>query len=132
MDLETGTQVKVLYSNPTFERRHLYASPMLIPEFVTYSGAVYPRQKWQSPATLNLTTGDPGFPWRELQDRHIVKVTVGDQEIKPRVEAQKDRVWQVSGSKGNTYTVTETAGKRTCTCAGFQFRHSCRHLNEVK
>lgn len=132
MDLETGTQVEVLYRNPTFERRHLYANHMLIPEFLTYSGAVYPRQRWQAPATLNLTTGDPGFPWRELQDRHIVHVSVGGQEIRPAAEAKKDRVWEVSGSKGNVYTVTETAGKRTCTCAGFQFRHSCRHVNEVK
>lgn len=132
MDLATGTQVEVVYRNSMYDKRHLYAKHMHIPEFVTYTGAVYPRQKWQSPETLNLTTGMPDFTWRELQVKNIVTVKAGDQTITPQVQASQDRVWEVSGSKGNVYTVTETAGKRTCTCAGFTFRHSCKHINEVK
>jgi hypothetical protein len=133
MDLTTGTQVEVTYRNAMYDKRHVYAKHMHIPEFVTYAGAVYPRQKWQSPKTLNLTTGMPDFPWRELQDAQIVEVRAGDQKITPLIEAvSQDRVWEVAGSKGNVYTVTESAGKRTCTCAGFTFRHSCKHINEVK
>ena len=116
-----------------YDRRHLYAAHMHIPEFVTYSGTVYPRQKWQGPTTLNLTTGRPEWPWRELQDAQIVTVRAGGQTLEPlRGEVSKDRVWEVAGSKGATYTVTEVSGKRTCTCAGFQFRHACKHINEVK
>jgi hypothetical protein len=133
MDIAPGTEVEVLYRNSMYDRRHLYASHMHIPEFYTYRGAVYPRQKWQGPQTLNLTTGDANWPWRELQDAQIITVRAGEQTLEPlRKEVSKDRVWEVSGSKGNTYTVTEVAGKRTCTCPGFQFRHSCKHTLEVK
>jgi len=132
MDLAIGTQVEVVYRNSMYDRRHRYAQYMHIPEFVTYTGAVFPRQKWQSPETLNLTTGMKDFAWRELQVRNIVTVKAGDLTFTPQMQASQDRVWEVHGSKGNVYTVTETAGKRTCTCVGFTFRSSCKHINEVK
>jgi len=40
--------------------------------------------------------------------------------------------YDVVGSKGNTYTVTNDRGAWTCTCAGFGFRRKCRHITEVK
>ena len=36
----------------------------------------------------------------------------------------------IKGSKGNEYIVTGSNGKWTCTCPGFQFRHSCKHTSE--
>jgi hypothetical protein len=41
------------------------------------------------------------------------------------------RTWQVSGSRGDSYTVTEENGTWMCTCAGFKFRGECRHIKEV-
>ena len=36
---------------------------------------------------------------------------------------------QVSGSKGQTYTVSRYPNGRTyCTCKGFQFRKTCKHI----
>ena len=40
--------------------------------------------------------------------------------------------YDVIGSKGNTYTVTNDRGSWTCTCAGFGFRRKCRHITEIK
>ena len=40
--------------------------------------------------------------------------------------------YDVVGSKGDTYTVTNDRGSWTCTCAGFGFRRKCRHITEVK
>ena len=40
--------------------------------------------------------------------------------------------YDVVGSKGNTYTVTNDRGAWTCTCAGFGFRRKCRHITEIK
>lgn len=39
--------------------------------------------------------------------------------------------WAVTGSRGDIYTVTDQAGVLSCSCAGFQFRATCRHLGAV-
>jgi len=41
------------------------------------------------------------------------------------------RSWQVSGSKGNVYTVSEELGNWTCTCTGFKFHGECKHIKQV-
>jgi len=41
------------------------------------------------------------------------------------------RNWTVSGSKGNSYTVTEEHGLWTCTCTGFKFHGECKHIRSV-
>lgn len=44
----------------------------------------------------------------------------------------KVKSWKIAGSKGSTYVVTESNGHYTCTCTGFQFRKSCKHLGMIK
>lgn len=39
--------------------------------------------------------------------------------------------WEVAGSKGNKYIVEKTENGLTCTCTGFKFRGSCKHLNMI-
>jgi len=39
--------------------------------------------------------------------------------------------WQVTGSKGDVYTVTRSMGAWACTCSGFKFRNQCRHIQQV-
>ena len=43
-------------------------------------------------------------------------------------EEFEGRVWQVQGSKGDVYQVTEVNGNLSCTCSGFRFRGDCRHV----
>jgi hypothetical protein len=44
------------------------------------------------------------------------------------VEVKSDLI-EISGSKGNVYYVDKEA--KTCTCAGFTFRGSCKHTKEL-
>lgn len=46
---------------------------------------------------------------------------------------QQLKEWKIASSKkGKFYTVRETAmGSRTCSCDGFHYRRTCRHLTEV-
>jgi len=43
-------------------------------------------------------------------------------------EESEGRVWEVAGSKGNVYKVTEANGYLSCTCSGFRFRGDCKHI----
>jgi len=43
-------------------------------------------------------------------------------------EEPEGRVWEVAGSKGNVYRVTEANGYLSCTCSGFRFRGDCKHV----
>ncbi len=45
-----------------------------------------------------------------------------------KVKAKSATV-EVKGSKGNSYFVDPEA--RTCTCPGFTFRGSCKHISEL-
>lgn len=52
-------------------------------------------------------------------------------EVKPNPfkEQQKSATIEVKGSKGNVYYVDPDA--KTCTCPGFTFRGTCKHLENV-
>lgn len=40
--------------------------------------------------------------------------------------------WTVIGSKGDRYIVEKTDSGLTCTCSGFKFRGSCKHVKEIE
>ena len=44
------------------------------------------------------------------------------------IEEAVANIVKVAGSKGNTYTVDLDDG--TCTCTGFRFRGTCKHLQD--
>ena len=41
------------------------------------------------------------------------------------------RVFTVTRSKGDQYTVNEVRGSWSCTCSGFKFRGECKHIKEL-
>jgi hypothetical protein len=61
-------------------------------------------------------------------DRRGRKFERADKRLFGRVKAKSDLI-EVQGSKGNVYHVDPTA--KTCTCPGFTFRGSCKHITEL-
>ena len=49
-----------------------------------------------------------------------------------KVSEPEGRVWEVQGSKGDVYKVTELRGEYSCTCSGFRFRGDCKHVKGAK
>ena len=53
-------------------------------------------------------------------------------EIDIRLPETEGRVWEVKGSKGDIYKVTEVRGEYSCTCSGFKFRGDCKHIKQIQ
>ena len=76
-----------------------------------------------------------GQNWLEVPEETTFKdldqymVVAKREGVQPLAEV---RTYDVEGSKGNRYTVTDHGGTWTCTCAGFGWRRKCRHITEVK
>lgn len=114
--------MRVTVRNQLYPMRSSYAYP--IPEFNIYEGEQVDNPKWVLPGSICLATGDPNWPVRILDPDSIVSV---DKENKT-VSVADVKVFQVPGSKGSSYTVTIGPKGRTCTCPGFGFRNTCKHI----
>lgn len=69
------------------------------------------------------------FPgWIPVED----DVTLDDVEhISPYASLRKE-TFTVTGSSGNTYTVTRRENTYTCDCPAGKFRGQCKHINSIK
>lgn len=117
-------------------RHHSNLLPALFPnrpDTMTYVGTVVRSDGWEPDDTVNMTTGNPGFPVRTVAFQNIISVngkafTFTPSQKQGPVEKPKDRVVEVLGSKGDKYLVTIKAdGSRKCNCPGFGYRGKCRH-----
>lgn len=52
-------------------------------------------------------------------------------ELEIQAEPPEGRVWEVQGSKGDVYKVSEVRGQLSCTCNGFKFRGDCKHIKNT-
>ena len=116
--------MKVKVQNPQFNRPGVWFFEQ--PEFFEYEGNEV-QVKWLMPNQIALSTGNPEFPFRVINKSTIAS-------IDNKTVEQKDntvKTFTVKGSKGDSYTVTVSSSKMHCTCSGFQFRKSCKHIKEV-
>ena len=124
MELQVGNDVVIKVKHPLWDVRHLYARGVAGPEFEYYSGAVI-QHKYSTPDEITITTSDPRVAFRRIHRSRIVEVNNTKIEY---VVPSAPKTITVQGSKGDTYIVTKQNGKVSCTCSGFTFRKSCRHL----
>ena len=116
--------MKVKIQNSQFNRPGIWMFDQ--PEFFEYEGEEV-QVKWLNPGQIALSTGNTEFPFRVINKSLIISINNQAME-------QKDlsvKTFNVKGSKGDSYTVTVGSGKMHCTCSGFQFRKSCKHVKEV-
>ena len=128
MQLNTGDTVTIKVRNPIWPMRKAYASYIQIPEFNTFTGRVVRDHRAIKPGQIGLTNDDPQFDLRVIDVERIVGCE--DQVVSP--SKSESKTWVVQGSKGKTYTVTLDHGRYECSCPGFQFRRSCKHVDEQK
>ena len=104
------------------------------PVATTVTGIVDSATRFTPPNFVRILTDfDSPVRIREISMDRITNIEYADGTV-PTVETVKDdvRTWVVEGSKGSRYTVVRTKNLWTCTCPGYQFRKSCRHVTELK
>lgn len=101
-----------------------------MPKSYEFEGDIVATPKWVDYPAIALATFDRKFPVRIIPQEDIISINnegFNSEKINPL-----RRVFTVTGSKGNQYTVTVDGKHKTCTCPAFQFRHNCKHVAEVK
>lgn len=119
-------QVKV--SNNHYKKAHLYATGVQR-EFNYYEGELVATPKWVEYPAIALSTNDSKFKFRIIAKEDIVEIN-GKQNTEQLKNKAKEVI--IKGSKGDTYTVSIDKDSYSCTCSGFMFRRSCRHIMEAR
>jgi hypothetical protein len=63
-----------------------------------------------------------GRQFKKIKDQWGVKIA----------QPTEGQTWTVTGSRGDSYTVTQNANRWSCSCSGFAFRNKCRHVDEIR
>jgi len=126
--LNVGDVVTVKVRNSLYHARDRYANGYIGPEFNEYTGIVV-HEKWYGDDKIGLTTDMKHFPVRVLSRENIVEVMGAKVDYTP-VKSNRETI-TVQGSKGNTYIVTKENGKVSCSCPGYGFRKTCKHVQEL-
>lgn len=104
-------------------------------DFHMYKGIVLESEQHDLPETFRITGPNERISIRVIPMACVTELTVNTKQVdlktlKPL--APGILVIPVKSSKGKqTYVVTLTGAKGTCTCPGFQYRHTCRHISEA-
>ena len=96
----------------------------------TYEGTVMAPDRSVPQGSFFLHTPQtPEYPLRAIALARVIAMEYADGSPVP-TQATKDQaqVWQVQGSRGAVYTVTQRGADKTCTCPGFTFRRACKHV----
>lgn len=113
--------MKVKVYNTQWDRRSAYFFE--VPEFHIYEGDEV-KVKWVTKDQLALSTGNPEFPFRVIERKYIREID--GQPYGFEVREKQEQVRLVKGSNGKVYEVTS----HSCTCPGFTFRSTCKHVTE--
>ena len=123
-----GDVVTIKVRNALYDVRHRYANGAVGAEFREYTGTIITEKSFDNDE-IGITTGDSRFPFRRIQRSRIVEVNSAKIDYTP---VKSDKITKtVQGSKGQTYIVTIENDKGSCTCQGYSFRKTCKHVQEV-
>ena len=87
--------------------------------------------KWLKPDEIAITNSKHPNGFSILHKKNIVWIKDSEGR-KATVKIDPEyRQWTVKGSKGNEYLVIRQKGLYNCTCPGYTYRKTCRHIAEV-
>lgn len=123
-------RVPVVGSKIKVRTRYSQGPAMIPPQpaFHEHEGDVVKPYPWLTDRQFCMT-GDAAYPVRIISLDLVENIELLSGKFKEiNTEA---KTYQVDGSKGKKYTVVRDSKGWTCTCTGFQFRKSCKHVSEL-
>ena len=127
--MQVGDTVTLRVRNPLYNSRSIYSQSVVINEYNNYSGQVITNPSWVGPDCICLTTGLVDFPFRILSKEDIILENTEESQVKQSIQSA---VWEILGSNGRPYLVTQNGSHWSCSCVGYGFRRSCTHVNQAK
>lgn len=123
-----GSQVAITFEFPSY----VLGSPGI--NKTTITGVVEKATKWTLPNTVRLITDfDSPVRVREVSLERIINIEYSDGRVADTQMAITDtETWIVQGSRGSKYSVVRSKNTWSCSCPGFQFRKSCKHIKECQ
>ena len=62
----------------------------------------------------------------------LAKYMIYDRPASVQVEESVAKEWNVTGSKGDVYSISFKNEVYTCNCPGYGYRRRCRHIEKIK
>lgn len=120
-----GSRVRVTIK----ERNYYYFTYQTEPYKITsFDGTVIPSEKWQKPTTFAMT-GDSVIRKRIIDISSVHAIEYFSGSAKSKID-NKFRSFIVK-SKNNKYLVTLSDRNFECSCIGFSYHKSCKHIRAV-
>lgn len=116
------------YRNANAHRAHLYARGVIKPTTIV-EGELIATPRWVEYPAVTVKTGPGKYEFSIIAKEQIIRIEGENIEL-PSAKP-KFKTYEVTGSKGDIYTVTISEKHNNCTCHAFQFRRSCKHIKQV-
>lgn len=94
------------------------------------TGEVIKSPNWLTAEQFAIANPDHPNGFSVVHMSHVVDIRDADGKEYKFTADPGIKVWTVTGSKGNEYTVKYQDGSYSCTCPGFLYRKHCRHITE--
>ncbi len=125
---EPGCKVAITFEFPSYVIGSATVSK------TTITGIVEKATKFTPPNFVRLVTDfDSPVRVREIPLERIINVEYADGRQADKTQINKrEKIYTVEGSRGSKYVVVNSDNSWSCTCPGFQFRRSCKHIIQLQ
>lgn len=88
--------------------------------------------RWDNPNTFRIKRNTKFNPDGVVELGNVQELYIDGWPAKNSEQQDQTEKITVKGNKGKQYTVTVENGEpKACTCTGFMYRGTCRHLSEA-
>lgn len=114
----------------TVTTEHRMATFWADTDYHEITGEVIKSPSWLKPTEFAVS--NPAHPngFSVINMTNVVDIRDADGREYKFTTDPSVRVWTVTGSKGDEYTVKCQDGEYSCSCPGFMYRKHCRHITE--